>query len=169
MPFLCYFLCVVFKTNGFLAAQNPLWPAAWRMNQSTIMLTESSTLDADFLMNFGCVTVTWSYDKSDWVNQRPMMDEETMFKYAAYLKRRQPDMRVFVYRNLVKALNWCETNRFALEMHPSWFFKFEQVACFALSDKMLTACIAEAVSSTSVHCREVQSPVPRPATNASGA
>ena len=40
------------------------------------------------------------------------------------MKAHKPSIRVFVYRNFVKSLNWFETNREALENKPDMFYKF---------------------------------------------
>jgi hypothetical protein len=121
-----WWLIVIEFVCGFVPASNPRWPPAWEMNKSTLIMTENNTVDTEFLLNFGVVSIDWSYDKSRWVDQRPMMDEATMYTHAVELKKRKPDMRVFVYRNFAKALNWFESNRDALETNPSWFFRFVQ-------------------------------------------
>lgn len=96
------------------------------MNQSTLFMINNFTADVEFAVKFGVVSIDWSYQKSAWALQRPMEDERMMFEGLMSMKKLKPAMRVFVYRNFVKSLNWFESNRVALATHPEWFFKFEQ-------------------------------------------
>jgi hypothetical protein len=49
----------------------------------------------------------WSNAKQLWANAKPMDCEERLITQAAMVKAVNPDTKVFVYRNLVKALRAC--------------------------------------------------------------
>ena len=49
-------------------------------------------------------TADWSNAKREWINRSPMDCEEMLVEQAARHKAKTPSAKVFVYRNLVKAL-----------------------------------------------------------------
>ena len=86
----------------------PVWPATWDLQSSTIIqpCNMSGFLEpAEFWSKFGVVDVDWSNAKSLWVVP-PMSAEELLVEQAARLKAARPGVKVWVYRNIVKALPW---------------------------------------------------------------
>ena len=53
---------------------------------------------------FGLVDYDWSNAKKTWANQSPMDADGMLVKQAARNKAANPSAKVFVYRNIVKAL-----------------------------------------------------------------
>ena len=74
----------------------------------------------------------WSNAKAVWANGHPMNCEELLAQQAALVvaasARRGTNTRVFVYRNLVKALPWFTTTREAMtdpSTADAWFLPFK--------------------------------------------
>jgi len=105
----------------------PKWTPTWDMQQSTIVqpCNDSGLLDPDFYSQFGVVDIDWSNAKQLWVVP-PMMCEELLLTQAAVLKAKNPNIKVFVYRNLVKALPWYSSVRTKIgdPAYADWFLKF---------------------------------------------
>ena len=61
-----------------------------------------------------------------------MNDEELLLTQAAILKQYNPNIKVFVYRNLVKALPWYTSVRNAIgnPANSDWFPKFKPNATY---------------------------------------
>ena len=106
----------------------PPWNASWRMADSTIVMPCSSYgfLNLSDFEGYGLIDVDWSNAKSVWAAQQPMNCEEALVEQAAAIKAVYPSTRVFVYRNLIKALNWYSSVRYALDnsSFSNWFIKF---------------------------------------------
>lgn len=86
----------------------PPWPATWQMNLSTIIqpCNDSGPFDPAFGSKFGVADYDWSNMKQVWVNSKPMDCEKLLVTQAELNRKLNPKSRAFVYRNLVKALNW---------------------------------------------------------------
>lgn len=79
---------------------------------------------------FGIVSYDWSNAKAQWAAAKPMDCEERLLKQAEMTAAMNPDSRVFVYRNLVKALPWYTAVRQKLDdpAYSGWFLKFDASA-----------------------------------------
>lgn len=98
------------------------------MADSTIVMPCSTQgfLNLSNFDGYGLIDVDWSNARSWWASQEPMMCEEALVEQAAAIKAAFPSTRVFVYRNIVKALNWYSSVRYALDntSFSSWFISF---------------------------------------------
>jgi hypothetical protein len=110
----------------------PHWKPNWYMPTSTIVqpCNYSGLYDYDAfpaLSRYGIVDYDWSNGKKAWINSSPMDCEEMLVEQAARHKAKTPDARVFVYRNLVKALPWFTEVRELLQnrSHWDWFISYE--------------------------------------------
>lgn len=115
----------------------PPWPPTYNMQASTATMACNYTgmLSASYA-KFGLLDIDWSNHKegspSAWANQQPMDTAASLEQQAAAIKAAAcpktcplphgcakssdcPSKRVFVYRNLVKALPWFGTVREKLE------------------------------------------------------
>ena len=69
-------------------------------------LCSSGFLDPAISAKWGVVDFDWSNAKGAWTRQHPMDCEERLVAQADLVRSANPDARVWVYRNLVKALPW---------------------------------------------------------------
>jgi hypothetical protein len=120
------------RHNGDLARTAPVglptWPATYDAQQSTIFMpcNYSGYFNATFAGQFGVADFDWSNGKSSWANAAPMTCEEELVEQAVQVRAVNPSARVFVYRNLVKALPWFSAVREKI-MDPAysgWFLRF---------------------------------------------
>jgi hypothetical protein len=118
--------------NGDLAKTTPvglpLWNATYNALQSTIFMpcNFSGYFDAEFAASFGVADFDWSNGKQLWANTQPMTCEEDLIAQAQAVKAINPNTKVFVYRNFVKALPWFTSVREKI-MDPAysdWFLYF---------------------------------------------
>src|SRR3989338_801776 len=113
---------------GFLAPTNPPWHATYDLRASTICMAVNSSgwFNVSRAANFGVVSYDWSNAKAQWVNARPMDWEQRLLAQATATKLAAPQARVFVYRNLVKALPWFSSVRTILTdpQYEGVFLKF---------------------------------------------
>ena len=111
----------------------PTWAQSWDMQTSTIIqpCNTSGFLDPSFYSQWGIVDVDWSNAKALWVKP-PMSAEELLVEQAARLKAARPGVRVMVYRNMVKALNWFTSVRNVMNDpgNAGWFMKFKPNATY---------------------------------------
>lgn len=116
--------------GGVLPPTNPPWPAVWNMSLSTISMqcNGSGWSDPARGGQFGIVSYDWSNAKAQWAKAKPMDCEARLQAQAAMTKRANPMSRVFVYRNVVKALPWFRTVREKLDdpAFAGWFLKFDR-------------------------------------------
>lgn len=86
----------------------------------------SGWYDPEFIGQFGIVDFDWSNAKQLWANQKPMDCEERLVTQASDVKAVSPSSRIFVYRNLVKALPWFTSVREKISdpAYSGWFLKF---------------------------------------------
>lgn len=108
----------------------PPWPATWKMNESTIMMpcNYSGLFDPHLAGQFGVVDFDWSNGKQLWANAKPMDCAERLVTQAAEVKAVSPHTKVFVYRNIVKALPWYTGVREKLSdpRYAGWFLRFKE-------------------------------------------
>lgn len=132
-------VCAVFvalAAVGFARYQPPLrgvgqlpkFAPTWDMQLSTIAMpcNDSGLLDINLHSQFGLIDIDWSNGKQIWVNP-PMNCEELLLTQAALLKQANPNIKVFVYRNLVKALPWYSSVRSSIgdSSKSNWFLQFK--------------------------------------------
>lgn len=107
----------------------PSWKADYSMSRSTIIMpcNTSGTLNVSMASQYGLVDIDWSNAKHLWANSRPMDCEERLVEQAKNIKKANPDTKVWVYRNLVKALPWYTSVREKLcdPAYEGWFLKFD--------------------------------------------
>ena len=128
--------------SAFLPFTNPPWPPTYDLRRSTIAMAWNTTswTDPSFARHFGIVSFDWSNAKQLWANTKPMDCEGRLLTQARATKaagwpRKLHDRiavrvsdssaasngtdewqpKVFVYRNLVKALPWFESVRRKIE------------------------------------------------------
>ncbi len=126
----CYSpLAVVLGLLAVAAGSTPRWAATYDMQRSTIVMpcNNSGFMDTAATQNWGVVDFDWSNAKGTWANQRPMDCEERLVAQARLVKSHNPQAKVWVYRNLVKALPWYSTVRTALAdpAKAGFFLKFK--------------------------------------------
>lgn len=111
---------------------------------------------------FGIVSYDWSNAKQQWATATPMDCEERLLQQARMTKALNPSSRVFVYRNLVKALPWFTSVREKLDdpRYSGWFLRFNSTA--PRSSHHVPACAAENSSKCSLfyHDQEQTPQVP---------
>ena len=123
------FLVLAASCVDTAAALLPPWPPTFSLQRSTIGMpaNESGYLDVGLASKFGIIDLDWSNSKAHWSAAQPMNDEELLIEQAAEIKAASGGKtRVFVYRNLVKALPWYTTVRERLDnpAYESWFLKY---------------------------------------------
>lgn len=116
------------RSNEGESGRFPIWPPTYSAQDSTIIqpCNTSGFLDAAFFSQYGLVDVDWSNGKSLWVNS-PMSCEELLVEQARQLKAARPGVRVFLYRNVVKALPWFTSVRTKMDdpAFQDWFLPFK--------------------------------------------
>lgn len=77
--------------------------------------------------SFGITSYDWSNNKAAWAKGRPMNDQELMLEQASMTSAANPDTRVFIYANLVKALPWLTYVREKISdpAYAGWFLRFK--------------------------------------------
>lgn len=145
---------------GYIGPASPPWAASYAMKASTIsMALNASGLSSPVLGGaFGIISYDWSNAKSVWAKQEPMDSEGMLLTQATMTKAANPATKVFVYRNLVKALPWFSSVRAKLDdpRYSGWFIPFGG------GDSHVPACAAENHSkcSTLYHDQEQTPQVP---------
>ena len=111
---------------------SPKWPVTYQMNESTIIMicNYSGYLSKEILpklTRFAIVDVDWSNANAVWVNESPMTCQQALLTQAKAIKAVNPKTKVFVYRNLAKALPWFFDPREKLldPDYKSWFLPFK--------------------------------------------
>ena len=121
---LCLLAVVAVAAQGTL----PSWPITYQLNLSTIVqpCNYSGYFNPAALSRFAVVDFDWSNAKQLWANDQPMRCEERLIDQVAMTKAANPAARVFVYRNLVKALPWYTSVREKISdpAFAGWFLKF---------------------------------------------
>lgn len=126
---IAFFILSLETILAFLPFQNPPWGTAnYDMSSSTISMfcNSSGYLPVNVPASFGIPSIDWSNEKKDWALANPMDCEERLLSQAVAIKTVNPKSKVFLYRNLVKALPWFSTVRRKLEdpAYSSWFLHF---------------------------------------------
>ena len=108
----------------------PKWKPTYNMTQSTVVMpcNESGFADPELFSRFGISDFDWSNAKVEWSNAKPMDCEERLVTQASMVKAVNPTARVFVYRNLVKALPWYTSVREKITdpAYSGWFLPFSK-------------------------------------------
>lgn len=106
----------------------PRFPPTYNMTRSTIIqpCNDSGYFDPVQAGRYGIIDFDWSNAKALWANTKPMDCEERLLVQAAMVKAVNPDTKVFVYRNLVKALPWYTSvwTKLADPQFAGWFLPF---------------------------------------------
>ena len=105
------------------------WQPTYNMSMSTILMPCNTTgfYDPKVLGQYGLVDMDWSNAKEVWANQHPMDCEERLVTQAQLIKEQNAATRVWVYRNLVKALPWYSSVREKIcdPNYAGWFLRFK--------------------------------------------
>eukprot|EP00035_Acanthoeca_spectabilis_P015689 m.315705 g.315705 ORF g.315705 m.315705 type:complete len:244 (+) comp16413_c0_seq35:2843-3574(+) len=101
------------------------WTPTYNMSESTVVMPCNYTGLYDYnaypeLAKFGLVDYDWANAKSTWANQSPMDCDGMLVEQAARNKAQNPSAKVFVYRNIVKALPWYTEVRTLLQNQSYW-------------------------------------------------
>ena len=91
-----------------------------------MLLFVEGYFDASTAAQYGIVDFDWSNAKQLWANTKPMDCEERLLTQAVRVKNLKPSTKVFVYRNIVKALPWFSSVREKLldPAYAGWFLTF---------------------------------------------
>eukprot|EP00041_Stephanoeca_diplocostata_P015030 m.284141 g.284141 ORF g.284141 m.284141 type:complete len:286 (-) comp19899_c0_seq12:795-1652(-) len=127
-------VCLFFSTWMLHACHGavPNWTPTYDMAQSTVIMPCNYSGFYDFesypqLAKFGVVDFDWSNAKLLWDNESPMACESALMKQAQMYKAVNPSAKVFLYRNIVKALPWFEEVREKLAdpNYWGWFLHYK--------------------------------------------
>jgi len=109
----------------------PLWTPTYQMNRSTFIMAcnNSGSFNPEFAAQWGIADFDWSnwkYGATGWTTSAPMDCQEKLLSQAQMTKQANPSMKVFVYRNMVKALPWYSSVREKLldPAYSGFFLKF---------------------------------------------
>ena len=98
------------------------------MSRSTVAMpcNYSGYYNLDDLKGFGYLQFDWSNGKDAWVQDKPMTAAETIAHQSALVHSWDPTVKVGVYRNGIKALNWFSEQREKLDdpQYAGWFVPF---------------------------------------------
>jgi len=103
--------------KGVLPPTLPPWPPTYELAMSTLTMqcNGSGYSNATRGAAFGIVSYDWSNAKAQWSMAQPMDDEERLLHQAILTKKTAMSLnrstKVFVYRNVVKALPWFSSVR----------------------------------------------------------
>eukprot|EP00039_Didymoeca_costata_P002169 m.57998 g.57998 ORF g.57998 m.57998 type:complete len:517 (-) comp11147_c0_seq1:29-1579(-) len=112
----------------------PKWTPTYNMSESTVLMPCNYSGLYDFeaypaLGKFGLVDYDWSNAKLLWDNQSPMDCDGMLVEQASRNKAVNPRAKVFVYRNIVKALPWYTEVRVMLQNISMWGFFLPYEGC----------------------------------------
>ena len=96
---------------------NPPWPASFRLMDNTLTMTcnHSGWTDPMLAANFAVVSYDWHNNKENWCKDQPMDNEASLIKQAHMTRAYTNRSRIWLYRNIVKALPWYGTVREKLD------------------------------------------------------
>ena len=107
----------------------PEWEPTYDSGRSTVFMpcNVSGFTDPAVYRGFGLVDFDWSNGKAAWSTKQPMDCEERLVTQATMTKAMAKETKVFVYRNLVKALPWYTSVREKITdpAYSGWFLKFK--------------------------------------------
>ena len=113
----------------------PTFEHTYQMNKSTIIMpcNSSGVTDPQSTKGWAYVDFDWSNwkgtgDADGWAKHKPMDCEELMVKQVEMTVGASPDTKVFVYRNMIKALPWFTSVREKIEdpKYARWFMNFSE-------------------------------------------
>lgn len=115
--------------SAYLSSHNPPWSPTYDMLESLISMQcnhsgfSSPTRGAEF----GIISYDWSNAKALWAQTKPMSCEELLIDQVEKTNAVSGRSRIFIYRNIVKALPWFSTVRSKLEdpKFEGFFLKFD--------------------------------------------
>jgi len=126
----------------------PRWEPTYNMARSTIVMPCNQTgfTDPKLMAKFGIADFDWSNAKVAWSSATPMDCEERLVTQAEMVKAVNPSARIFVYRNLVKALPWYTSVREKMldPQYSGWFLPFKQGGAFPNGTWHVPACSTDA-------------------------
>jgi hypothetical protein len=127
----------------------PSWPPTYQMNRSTFLMACNNTglFNPEFSSRWGIVDFDWSnmrFGPEGWTSSVPMNCQEKLATQAAATKAVDSRTKVFVYRNMVKALPWYTSVR-------------EKIVDPAYSGFFLPFKCNKTASDPKVHCKGVGS------------
>jgi hypothetical protein len=132
--------------RAVLPPTNPPWEPEWDLSLSSISMQCNSSGWSSYARGseFGIMSYDWSNDKADWAQAQPMDCEERLLAQAENTKSMNAKSRVFVYRNIVKALPWFSSIRKILDdpAYEGFFLKFDPSKTFP-DDLAMNPCAAE--------------------------
>lgn len=112
------------------ATQVPNRTATYMMNISTIIMpcNNSGFTDPTSTKGWGVVDFDWSNAKAIWAKEKPMNDEELLFKQVQMTTSATKDATVWVYRCSVYAYPWYTSVRTILDdpAYSNLFVKFKK-------------------------------------------
>jgi hypothetical protein len=122
-------IVVLGGTVSVLPPTTPPWPPTYNMSLSTLTMAVNGSgwSSPERGAQFGIVSYDWSNAKAQWAAATPMDCEERLLEQAQMTKARSGNAsKVFVYRNLVKALPWFTSVREKLldPAYQGWFLRF---------------------------------------------
>ena len=87
----------------------------------------SGLLHPEFLAKWGIVSVDWSNAHAVWSQSKPMNSDMMLLDQARQVKELNPETKMFVYRNIVKALPWfgMVRERMTDPAYSGWFLKYK--------------------------------------------
>jgi hypothetical protein len=109
---------------------------------------DSGFLDPEVAAKWGLVDFDWSNAKGAWTRAKPMDCEERLVTQARMVKSVSPKTRVWVYRNLVKALPWYSS--VVRLPHPLRFVSALCIPC--QSPAVVQQCCTSATSASFCFC-----------------
>jgi hypothetical protein len=116
------------NTVAYLPAQKPPWDPSYNMLDSLISMqcNHSGFSSPKRGAEFGIVSYDWSNAKNLWAHEKPMSCEELLVQQVEKTKE-AGGKRIFVYRNIVKALPWFQSVRSKLDdpAYEGFFLKFD--------------------------------------------
>jgi len=106
----------------------PKWPPTYQMNLSTIIMpcNRSGFTDPSTTTGWGIIDFDWSNAKQFWAAGKPMDCSELLLQQITMTHNAYPVVKLFVYRNSIKALPWYTTVRETLTdpAYAKWFINF---------------------------------------------
>lgn len=111
----------------------PTWEPTYEMSKSTMIMPcdYGGPTDPETTKGWALVDFDWSNwkgvgDADGWAKHKPMDCEELMVKQTEMVASASADTKVFVYRNMIKALPWFTSVRRKLTDpdYAPWFLNF---------------------------------------------
>ena len=117
--------------RGIMGPTNPPWAPTYNLSLSslTMQCNGSGWSSPQRGAQFGVISYDWSNAKAAWAAAKPMDCEERLARQAKLTKSENEASKVFVYRNIVKALPWFSSVRKILDdpAYAGFFLRFDPV------------------------------------------